>query len=87
MPRLPKGMYRKGRALYFRTWEGGRDRWIPLGSDLEAATAKLRELRAKPLPSGSLTVADLADKWLATYTAITRTAEGRRHAAQRFGTI
>lgn len=83
MPKLPKGLYRKGKAYYFRKWEGRRDLWIPLGSDYEAACVRLRALRrGQPLLVSPM-VRELAEKWLVTYVATMRTPSNRAKAAQR----
>ncbi len=83
MPRLPKGMYQKGKAYYTRKWEGGRDRWITLGTDYEEACRELREFRSggRRLPNQS-TVSVVAARWLEMYVATARPASGHK-AVQR----
>ena len=45
MPKLPRGMFKRRSSFYVRLHEGGKDRWISLGADYEAACRKLREIR------------------------------------------
>jgi len=83
MPKLPKGMCRKGKAFYYRKWVDGRDVFVPLGSDHEVARVRFGELQRSGQPLVSVTVRELAAKWLGTYVATMRTHESRRKAAQR----
>jgi hypothetical protein len=45
VPRLMKGLFRRNASFYTRLREGGRDRWISLGTDYQEACRKLREFR------------------------------------------
>jgi integrase/recombinase XerD len=83
MARPPKGMFRRGRSWYLRIYAGGRDRWISLGTDFDLALISYRRIKAGTVVSGRLTVADLAAKWIDTYIATARNAQGRGLAASR----
>lgn len=85
MPRLPRGMFRRGHAFYVRLYANRRERWIGLGSDLEEAKRKLREIRQgdEPAMPSRVTVADAADKWLASYVATARNEKGQVLAKTR----
>jgi len=83
MPKLPKSMYRKGRAYYLRRNVAGQDRWVPLGSDYTAACRRLKELRHQPLPPSGGSVTKLAEKWLSIYVATSRNEKGQKLARQR----
>ncbi|MDM7915408.1 MAG: site-specific integrase [Candidatus Eisenbacteria bacterium] len=76
MPRLPKGVFRRGVSYYTRVFRGGRDRWISLGSDLDAAVAKLRKVRHGDVPNSRLTVREAALRWLETYVPTARNPKG-----------
>ena len=45
MPKLPKGMFKRGRSFYIRDRKGGRDRWISLGTDYGDAVHRVRLMR------------------------------------------
>ena len=61
MPKLPKGLCRKGKAFYYRKWVGGRDVFVPLGSDYEVARLRFGELKKSSRPLVSVTVRELAE--------------------------
>ncbi len=50
MPKLPRGMVRKKgrRGYYFRAATGGKETWIPLGSDYTQGRKRMRDLRERP---------------------------------------
>lgn len=73
MPKLPRGMFRRGPSFYTRLRSGGADRWVSLGSDLDEARRRLQELRSGRLtPSGRVTVREAALEWLETYVRTAR---------------
>jgi integrase len=80
MPKLPENMCRRpGRnAYYFRGRVGGKDRWVSLGTDLEEACRKLRQLQAgEAVPRRALTVRLAAERWLEQYVATSRQPKGQ----------
>src|SRR5262245_37181695 len=86
MPRLPRGMFRRGRAYYVRLREGGGDQWRSLGTDLKQAKDKLREIgqgdrELEPIPH--LTVSDAAKQWLESYVRTARCEKGQEEAKAR----
>lgn len=83
MPRLPKGMVRKRKAFYLRTYKNGGESWTPLGSDYDVACARLKTLREQAFVPTRGTVSQLADRWLAAYIATARNEKGVRVAQQR----
>jgi len=74
MPKLPKGMFRRGRSFYLRKQEAGHDRWICLGSEYEEACRKLAGVRRgeNPFTSRAGVVQKVAERWLATYVRTAR---------------
>lgn len=83
MKKLPKGMFQRGRSYYVRLFDGGRDRWLSLGRDLEGAKEALEKVRrGEDLPTRS-TVADLVTKWLDSYIRTARNEKGQRLAKSR----
>lgn len=85
MPRLPRGMFRRGRSFYVRDRRRGGDHWVSLGDDYELAQQKYRALKRQVVPvvSSKVTVADIAKRWLATRVATGRDEKGQRLAAKR----
>src|SRR5574337_1009330 len=83
MPRLPRGMVRKRKAYYLRSFRKGEETWTPLGSDYEVACARLRQLREQPVLPSRGTVAQLIDRWLTAYIATARNEKGAKLAKQR----
>lgn len=84
MPKLPKGMFQRGRSYYVRLRVDGKDVWRSLGADYPEAKRKLRQLKTGAMPlNGRLTVTEAAGRWLETYIATARTEKGRRTAATR----
>ena len=85
MPKLPRGMFKRGRSYYVRVRENYGDRWVCLGPDREAARKRHRELKSGWRPMSRLTVEDAAKQWLEIYIATRRNAKcvelaGRRAA-------
>lgn len=84
MPKLPRGMFRRGRSFCTRLRSGGADRWVSLGPDYDDACRKLRELRSGRLtPSGRRTVREAAHEWLETYVSTARNAGNVQLARRR----
>ncbi len=87
MPTLPAGMFkRKDREGYFlRLFRDGRERYASLGTDFEVAKEKAEKLQREwaPLKRERVTVAQAADRWLATYVKTRRTEQGQGIAKQR----
>lgn len=71
MPKLPKGMFsRKGRpGWYKRLYQGGRERWVSLGTAFAKACDRARALEAgitlQPLHAGD--VSSACERWLESY--------------------
>jgi integrase len=84
MPKLPKGMFRRGRSFYTRLRSGGADRWVSLGIDFDDARRRLREIQAGTLtPSGRKTVREAAYEWVETYVRTARSAQNVALAKRR----
>lgn len=81
--KLPKGMFRRGRSYCVRLHDGGRDKWVSLGSDLEGAKKRLQKLRAGERLSPRLTVAQACERWLEIYVQTARNPKGQRLARCR----
>jgi len=76
-------MLRRGNSWSGRLYEGGRERWISLGPDYQAACRKWREIkRGEPIPV-TITVADGAKQWIETYIATARGKKGQAMARSR----
>lgn len=81
--KLPKGMFRRGRSYYIRLFEGGGDKWVSLGGDLEEARKRLDKLhRGEPI-APRLTVAQACERWLESYVRTARNPKGQRLARCR----
>ncbi len=83
MPRFPKGMVRKRKAFYLRSYKKGEEIWTPLGSDYDLACARLKHLREQPILPNRGTVSQLVDRWLTAYVATARNEKNVRLARQR----
>src|SRR5262249_53571 len=85
MPRLPRGMFRRGHSYYVRLFADGRDPWGSFGSNLNAAKERLREIREckRPKIESGLTVSEAAAQWLASYVATARNEGGHALARAR----
>jgi integrase len=85
MPRLPKGMYRRGKAYYVRVQRPGRDTRRSLGTNFEEAVRAYRRLTLRPhlLEAPRITVAAAIERWLETAIATRRIESGRKDTASR----
>ncbi len=87
MPKLPRGMFKRGSSFYTRIHRGGRDRWVSLGGSYEHACRRLQELRGfegqGSLPDPSASVRMVAKTWLAVRVATSRNERGLRLARTR----
>lgn len=73
MPKLPKGMFKRGRSYYVRCSEKGRDRWISLGAVYGDACRRLSAIRrGAQVPRGGSSVGEVAERWLAVYVPTAR---------------
>ncbi len=81
--KLPRGMYRRGPAFYYRDQSGDRDKRISLGRDYQDALRKFAELQAGHTPPQKLTVAAAVERWLETRVAASRNAHNRNKARAR----
>ena len=88
MPKLPRGMFkRKGSpSWYLRLYRGGRERWVSLGDDFQAAKTKAEEIRSgvAPMRSGRVTVGQAGERWLQTFIQTRRNEKGQALTAGRF---
>jgi integrase len=80
MPKLPKGMFKRGSSFYVRLQEGEKDRWISLGPDYEVACRKLREIRLGVVDDGKMTVAEAVEEYLKTYVPTHRSPYNIKHS-------
>ncbi len=84
MPKLPGGMFRRGKSYYLRRQRDGKRRWFNLGQDLQEATRRRKELLHLGTGSGSqVPVRKLSSQWLASYVATMRAPVNQRKAAAR----
>jgi len=84
LPRLPKGMFKRGSGYYVRIRQCGRDRWIGLGSDREEADGKLRAIRRGELPPAErVTVDKVVPRWLESYIGTMRDEKCQKLAKAR----
>ncbi len=84
MPKLPRGMMRRGKSYYARLRIGGKDVWRSIGSEYGAASDKLAKLRAGESPfADKTTVLEAAERWLAAYVETARSPKNRAQAASR----
>ena len=87
MPRLPRGMFRRGSSYYVRLREGGTDEWHSLGSNYQrACRQRLELLRGQRRPDicpDTRTVSQAAREWLSVYVKVARRPYGLRQAASR----
>ena len=81
--KLPKGMFQRGRSFYVRLYAGGRERWVSLGQELEAAKAQLSRLRAGERVEERVTVAQACERWLESYVRTARNQAGQKLASVR----
>jgi integrase len=76
VPRLPKGMFRRGRSYYVRLRKGYSDRWVSLGSEYDEACRTYREILAGAIPAVRVSVGTAVQQWLETYIRNARNAKG-----------
>ena len=84
MPKLPGGMFRRGKSYYLRRQRDGKRQWINLGQDLQEACRQRKDALSSGIGSGSqVPVRKLAAQWLGTYVSTMRAPFSQRKAAQR----
>ncbi len=84
MPRLPKGLRKRGNHWYARLFENGREREVALGPEYADACRKLKALRhGETWPATRMTVTDAATAWLQTYCAVMRSEQNLKLARRR----
>ena len=84
MPKLPKGMFKRGPSYYVRLRVSGKDAWRSLGSEFGEACRQLSRIRAGETPLGDrTTVSEAAKRWLSTYVATARSPKNRITTAAR----
>jgi integrase len=85
MPRLMKGMFKRGRVYYARFYRGGREQWISLAPDYETACRKLRHIRDEGAPptAGRITVRQAAEQWMESYIKTRRVESDHGMVRQR----
>jgi integrase len=85
MPRLPRGVYRRGKSFYIRTWNGGRERRRSLGTDFTRALELYHRIKGgddRVAVRG--TVAEFGERWIDVSVKTRRTERGVREARSRF---
>lgn len=84
MPKLPKGMFKRGRSYYVRLSVQGKDTWRSLGQEFGEACRQLSRIRAGETPLGErTTVGEAAKRWLSTYVATARSPKNQVTTAAR----
>ena len=83
MKRMPKGMFKRGNSYYVRLHQGGRDKWVSLGADLEVACRSLEAIKRGGAPRPRDTVTDAVQRWLETYVKTSRNPKGVRLCESR----
>jgi len=85
MPKLPKRMYRRGKAYYCRVQLGGKDVRRSLGSNYEEAIDAYRDITGgkRVLATTRLLVKEAVERWFETGVATARIPSGRRDVAAR----
>ncbi len=85
MPKLPKNMFKRGGAFYFRQMVKGRRQRISLGSDYTEACTRLRSLKSDGGVSAAstATMGEVARRWLSSYVPTVRAERDQRLALQR----
>jgi len=88
MPKMPKGMFKRGSSFYVRRKVAGKDRWMSLGPDFAVACRALLRLRigesVRPRQQGDeVRVSDAATGWLESYIATARAPKQQRLTASR----
>jgi integrase len=87
MPKLPNGMYRRGRAYYYRTQRNGKDTRVSLGTDYEAASRRFRDLKLGLTQVGhsgaGVTVEIAVKRWMETAVTASCIPSGQRDIASR----
>lgn len=85
MPKLPKGMYRRGRSFYGRLYQGGREVRRTLGEDYEAACRTMRAMRqqGREVPLHRTPIKNIVPRWLDTAIRNGRNTKGVLDATTR----
>src|SRR5213075_486531 len=70
-----------GGHYHAKLWRNGKAKWVPLGTDYDAAKKKLNRYKAgDPIPSRA-SLAEAAEDWLNLAVATRRSPEGQATAA------
>jgi len=84
VPRLMQGMFKRRKSYYFRDQQGGRDKWVSLGTDYEQACEKLRKIRAGGFtPRSRLSVRQASEQWFEKYVQTRRAVSDHVMTEQR----
>lgn len=100
MPRLPKGIFKRGSSYYIKAKIRGKGVWKSLGPDREEAVKRYRQIQtagglrtvvqspgiASTDMEGETTVQQVGRRWLSEYVATRRNEKGRQLAEARFRT-
>ena len=81
--KLPKGMFKRGESFYVRLRDGGRDRWVSLGTDFQEACQRAEKIRRGEQSEPTLRVTEAAGRWLESYVGTSRNVKGQRIARSR----
>ena len=88
MPRLPRGMYKRGPCYYARIYRAGRERRKSLGRDFGKAVLQLHRLNAGvAVRDPNATVSSMGKRWLETDVHTRRTKTGIQEAESRFNRL
>lgn len=85
MSRRPRNLVKRSDrpGYYYRWTDGGRVRWLSLGTDYDEAVRKLRKLQRQEVPTREITVKEAATQWLGSYIPTTRNEKGQQLALRR----
>ncbi|UCE03228.1 MAG: hypothetical protein JSW67_03290 [Candidatus Latescibacterota bacterium] len=85
--RLPKNVYRRGKAYYYRSQAGGQDRRVSLGTDYNQAMQQYARIAWNGGPMPRMTVQAAADRWLETRIATGRNERGQQIVRARVAMV
>src|SRR2546425_3400178 len=85
MPKLPRGLIRRGRIYHARLFEGGRELWRSLRTaDYGEACQRLKQLRSGEAEViEEATVSAVGDRWVEGYVAAARSPKNKKMTEAR----
>lgn len=89
MPRMPRGLIRRGSVYYARTYEHGVEKRQSLRTeDCEEAKRRLKQIRRgepmNDLPEGGSTLGQLGKQWIDSHVAANRSEQNVENARSQF---